>query len=153
MNLSAIEIVDIAKRVEAAGEAFYEAALDVLPEGNVRDTFAFLRNEERRHAHDFEALLADVKGASDPWRQEEDYGSYMRVLAEDRVFPDAEVAVAAVKGISTEADAVAYARRFEQDSIRFLEAMQEVVHASARPTVDALLAEERSHLAILDKLL
>ncbi|MBW1881309.1 MAG: hypothetical protein JRJ84_23385 [Deltaproteobacteria bacterium] len=96
--LSASEAVDMAKQVEDAGEAFYDEALKYLEDPEVRKIFEFLRDEEQRHAATFEQILETMGEESGGWREDDEYVSYIRLLAGTQVFPDAPAARAAVKG-------------------------------------------------------
>ena len=95
-SFSATEIVDIAKRIESAGEAFYDEALKHLKDPQIVEVFTYLRDEERRHGAVFEALLAKLEKAGGDFRLDEQYLGYMRALADDHVFPDPARARSAV---------------------------------------------------------
>lgn len=151
--LSGIEIVDIAKKIEACGQAFYDAAVEHVDDAEVRKLFTFLRNEERRHETEFETLLSHVEEADGEWRDNEEYVGYMRSLAEYRVFPDPEAARALVAAVDTPASALRHAMNFEKDSILFLHEMRPIVREEDRRMVDRLLDEERKHLRLLSDLL
>ena len=69
---SGTEIVDIAKQVESAGEAFYEEAIKHAKNEKVREVFAFLHAEEKRHGGVFEGFLANLAEAAGDWRQDEE---------------------------------------------------------------------------------
>jgi rubrerythrin len=147
------EIVDIAKQVEELGEAFYEEALKHLKDARIRRIFAFLRDEERRHAGLFEAMLSGLKSASVEWREDEQYLTYMRALARNHVFPDREAVRVAVQDLRDEAAAIRIALGFEKDSILFLHELRVLVREEDRNTVDQLIAEEREHVRTLQELL
>lgn len=150
--LSGIEIVDIAKKIETCGEAFYDAAVDHVDDPEVRKLFTFLRNEERRHETEFENLLSHVEEADGEWRDNEEYAGYMRSLAEYRVFPDPEAARALVAAVNDVTSVLRHAMNFEKDSILFLHEMRPIVREEDRRMVDRLLDEERKHLRLLSDL-
>jgi rubrerythrin len=147
------EIVDIAKQIERMGEAFYEEALHHLKDAKIREVFTFLRDEEGRHAGVFEALLGKLGDAPEQWRGDEEYLAYMRVLAQNRVFPDIDAVREAVKKLPDEEAAIRYALGFEKDSILFLHELRTRVREEDRETVDGLIAEEQSHVRSLQSLL
>ncbi len=150
--LSAIEIVDIAKKIEVCGQAFYDAAVEEVDDAEARKLFTFLRNEERRHETEFEALLSHVEEADGEWRDDEEYAGYMRSLAEYRVFPDPEAARALVTAVDDAASVLRHAMNFEKDSILFLHEMRPIVREEDRTMVDRLLDEERKHLRLLSEM-
>jgi rubrerythrin len=147
------EIVDIAKQIERQGEAFYEEALRHLKDSKIREVFAFLREEERRHGVVFEELLRKVGDSPQRWRQDEEYLAYMRSLARNRVFPDLDAARAAAKELPDECAAIRCALGFEKDSILFLHELRTMVRPAEQETVDRLIAEEQSHVRRLQNLL
>ena len=151
-SFSATEIVDIAKQIESAGEAFYAEALKHLKDPQIVKIFAFLRDEERRHGAAFEALLANLQKAGD-WRQDEQYLGYLRVLADDRVFPDPARARSVVAMLEDDEAAIRYALGFEKDSILFLYEMKTMMREEDQPMVERLIAEEKSHVLRLHALL
>lgn len=150
---SGSELIEIAIQIEACGEAFYDAALKHLKDARIRAVFTFLRDEEKRHAALFEELLSQLTDASAEWRLSDDYVTYMRALAENRVFPDPEAARAAVAELADEADAVRFAVGFEKDTILFLYEMRPMIRAKDRDVVDRLIAEEQRHVRTLSGLL
>jgi len=150
--LSASEVVDMAKQVEEAGEAFYEEALQYLEEPEVRRIFEFLRDEEQRHAATFERILQALGGVAGGWREDEEYVAYIRLLAGTQVFPDAPAARAAVKG-ATSSEVLRMAIEFEKDTILFFHEIRPMVEEDSRNVVDRLIAEERIHVTTLLRLL
>jgi rubrerythrin len=152
-TFSGSEIVDIAKQIEAAGEAFYSEALKHLKGAQIRRVFEFLRDEERRHADVFETLLAGFAEAQGEWRQDEDYLAYLRALGETRVFPDLQSARSAVSDLQDESAAIRHALDFEKDSILFLHELRTMAREESRAIVDQLIAEERGHVRTLNRLL
>jgi rubrerythrin len=152
MNLSATELVDAAKQIEAAGEAYYAAALARLKNGRVREVFAWLRAEEARHSEAFEGLLSGLAGREADWRQDEQYVGHLRAMIDGRVFPGPAAARAAAEAVADDDAAVEMAIGFEGDTIRYFEAIRELVAEADRPLVDSLIAEERSHIEALEAL-
>lgn len=152
MELSATELIDAAKQIEAAGEAFYEAALPVLKGAAVREVFQWLRAEEGRHAEAFEALLDALAQGDAAWRGDEQYQGHLRALIEGHVFPSPARAREAAAGLTTDAQAIELALGFERDTIRTLEAFRSRVRRTDRAMVDTLIEEERGHIEALEEL-
>ena len=153
MEYSGSELVDIAKQIEAAGEAFYATALERVEEPEIRRVFSFLRAEEARHATVFEDLLSQVEEADGDWRLDEEYMGYMRALADERVFPSLGKAADAVAKLKSETDALKYALSFEKDTILFLHELRPTVRSESHGILDKLIAEERTHVRMLYGLL
>lgn len=150
---SGSELVEIAIQIERCGEAFYEAALEHLKGAKIREVFQFLRDEEQRHAAVFEKLLSQLTDVSAEWRLNDEYVTYMRALADNRVFPDPDAARLAIEDLEDEADAVRYAIGFEKDTILFLYEMRPMVREKDREVVDTLIAEEQRHVRTLSGLM
>lgn len=150
-SFSGVEIVDIAKSIEASGEAFYDEVIEHLRDPKIQKTFTFLRDEEKRHEAEFERLLSGVSMA-DEWRTNEEYLGYMRALGDNRVFPSPDSARVTVRNIKTAVEAIDFAIRFEKESILFLQEMRTLVTEDSLTLVDSLMDEERKHLTLLTKL-
>ncbi len=153
MQLSGIEIVDIAKKIETFGVAFYDEAAKRATNPAVRDLFEFLRNEEMNHERAFEKLLATMSNADDDWREREEYLGYMSVLAEDLVFPAPEVARKMAADLPDERAALARALDFEKESILYFNEMRNAVREEDLHILTALIDEERKHLKLLADML
>jgi rubrerythrin len=148
-TLSGIEIVDIAKKIETWGVAFYDEASKHVESKEGRELFEFLRNEEKRHEIQFEKLLAKLPSAGDAWRDQGEYLGYMSVLAENMVFPNPDEAPAMIKELGSEAAILARAIEFEKESLLYFHEMRDLVQEEDRSLVDHLIKEERSHLKLL----
>lgn len=156
-ELSSIEILDLARQIEAAGEAFYATALEHLTDADTRAVFEHLREEEERHAAQFERLLGAVAAGASSWRTDEAYQGHLRGLVETRVFPDADAARAAAVELTRSAAgreaAIDKALEFERATIRFLHGLKGLVEAEGRDVLDRLIAEEQRHVRKLEALL
>lgn len=150
---SSSEIIDIAKQVEHAGEAFYAEALKHLKSKKVRELFTHLHSEELRHAQLFEKILSEIDGDTGPWRQDEEYLAYMRGLVRNQVFPNPEDARQQAAALEDERAAIMRAISFEKDSILFFHELRNVLAEENRGVIDSLVDEERKHLQALNKLL
>jgi rubrerythrin len=148
-SFSSSEIIDIAKQVERAGEAFYGEALLHMKKGSVRDLFAFLHAEERRHAALFEEILQGLEAEAGAWRKDESYLAYMRSLAKDHVFPDPEAARELASGLQGEEAALRQALEFEKASILFFHELRPALSEESYRAIDALVEEERKHVRAL----
>ena len=147
------EIVDIARQIERCGEAFYEQALPHLRDPRAREVFAWLRDEEAKHAATFERLLQGVELAAGEWRHADEYLGYLHALVDNRVFPEPEDAAAAVAMLDDDAAAIRFAIGFEKDSILFFHELGRMVGEADRVLIERLIAEERRHVRTLDALL
>jgi rubrerythrin len=151
--LSGIEIIDIAKKIETGGVAFYDEARERAKDPEARELFGFLRDEEKRHERQFERLLAKMPEVSADWRDQEEYLGYMSFLAQDLVFPDPGAARAVAADLEDEEAILVKAMEFEKASILYFHEMAPVVLEEDRDLVHHLIDEERKHLQLLRDLL
>ena len=153
MQLSGIEIVDVAKKLETFGIAFYDEAAKRAKSVAVRKLFELLRNEEMKHERAFEKLLANMADSGGDWREQEEYLGYMSALAADLVFPPPEVARKMAAALPDERAALVRALDFEKESILYFNEMLAMVREEDRHIVTKLVEEERKHLKMLTDLL
>ena len=153
MQLSGIEIVDIAKKIETFGVAFYDEAARRAKVPEVRKLFEFLCGEEKKHERAFEKLLAGMPSAGDEWRDREEYLGYLSILAEDLVFPEPEVARRMAADLPDEKAALSRALDFEKESILYFHEMRGMIREEDRSILDQLIDEERKHLRLLRDLI
>jgi len=148
-NLSGTEIIDIAKKIETWGVAFYDEASKQVKDEEASKLFAFLREEEKRHEKQFERLLGQGPQTDAEWRDNEEYAGYMRALAENIVFPEPSEAKKMVETLGDEAAVLARAIEFEKESLLYFHEIHQLVQEEFRGLVDGLIKEERKHLRLL----
>ncbi len=151
-NLSVTEVIDIARRLEAIGEAFYAEAARHVRTPDARRVLEWLAIEERRHADVFERVLQTVGRSTADWRVDEHYLAYLSTLAQDRVFPSVEAARARAAELDTDEAVIDQALLFERSSVAFFEALAERLAPEDRAVVGELVAEERRHIEALETL-
>lgn len=149
---SAEEVYDMAILTEQNGRAFYEAAAKAATTESVAKLMHNLAEAERNH----EATFRQMKEASPQHPPRETYPGeeqeYMGALLFSRVLPDEATGTRAVAAMRTDAEALDFAIAFEKDTILFLYEMRDIVSAEEAPKVEALLAQEKSHVRILSRL-
>jgi len=141
------EIVEIAIEIEKNGVTFYRILAESANMVRLRDLFAYLAEEEKRHITRFEEILESVGGyqISEAYYATQ-YMGYMKALADERVFRS-DVSVAEVADRArTPREAIDIAIGFEKESILFLHEMGELVSGTDGKTIQKLLDEERDHL-------
>lgn len=148
---SSAEIIDIARQIEACGEAFYGAAARTVSEPRVRDVFLRLQKEEQKHSAKFEQVLSQVKADPDHNRDNENYQVYMQALVESRVFSSPHLVDEAVAGLRGPHDAVELALKFEKEAVLFLGAFRRMVRDGDKAAVDELIEEEERHVVQLNR--
>jgi rubrerythrin len=126
-RFSVQEVIEIAIEIEKNGIAFYGRLTESADTVRLRDLFAYLAEEEKRHVAT-------------------QYMGYMKALADERVFKsDISVAEVADRARSPR-EAIDIAIGFEKESVLFLHEMWELVRESDREAIQKLLDEERDHV-------
>lgn len=149
---SAEEVYDMAILTEKNGRIFYEAAAAAANTENIAKLMANLAQAERNH----EITFRQMKEASPGHPPRETYAGeeqeYMQALLFARVLPDAEAGTRAVAVMQSDTEALDFALAFEKDTILFLYEMREIVSSDEVPRINALLAQEKSHVRLLTQL-
>ena len=149
------EAKKVAVALERHGFRFYNGLKDRVPSERARTVFAQMAQEERKHVSDIEALLPPGPAAwyPDP-ETEELVQRYFENFMEGGIFPTGADAEAAVLDLSDEIRAVELALGFEQEAVRFYQAMgRESGDAEAARSFADLARFEQGHVQMLDSLL
>ena len=149
---TASEVVQIAIQIERNGEVFYNALASSADSERVKDLYAYLAGEERKHAEVFQKMLEAVG----EYRPQEsfpgEYDAYMSALAESRVFTDDKAARDTASHAASPAEAIRIAQGAEKDSILFYYEMRALVPEREHATMNRIIDEEKSHLRKLTEL-
>ena len=151
-NLSTTEVIDIARQLEALGEAFYDEAARQVQSPAARKMLLWLAAEERRHAAVFESVLRAVGGLDGEWRVDEHYLAYLTPLARGGVFPSIEDARALVSQLGSDASVIGQALAFEHASVAFFESLAPRLAPADQRVVAELVAEEQRHIDALERM-
>ncbi|HIE43352.1 MAG TPA: hypothetical protein EYP78_00965 [Candidatus Omnitrophica bacterium] len=137
-------------RIEENGEKFYRRVADISEEGNVKESFTFLADEEVKHRETFEEMLPEIEKYEPPEAYPPEYFAYLRAYADNIIFkagidkelPENMDAISAVDfGIHRELDSIAY----------YYEAKKFVPEVE-RSLIDKIIEEERRHFVELSEL-
>jgi rubrerythrin len=143
------ELVKIAVEDEISGVAFYTAMAAKAKDKQLQKTFADLAEQEKFHQKRFEAMLTGLGGHKPAEEYPGQYLAYLRVLTDNRAFPDPKAAYKAAQQCRDDAAALALAIRFERDTLMLMNEMRHLVPAKDAPIVKQLAEEEQSHLVTL----
>jgi rubrerythrin len=148
-QFSAEKTYDMAILTERNGRVFYEAAAAAATTERVAKLMHHLAEAERSH----EATFRRMREVSPQHPPRETYAGeeeeYMGALLFSRVLPDEAAGTRAVAAMRADAEALDFAIAFEKDTILFLYEMRDIVSADEAAKVNALLAQEKSHVRIL----
>ena len=150
-GFNANEIFQIAIDIEGNGKHFYEKAMDLVDDPDVKELLAFLAQEEAEHFKRFTELKAQLpKTATEDtiWDPENEMNRYLQMMANMHVFRsdfDVEEELSRVKNSE---DVLKLGIQFEKDSIIFFLTMQDATEGEkeGRELIGQLVNEEKKHL-------
>jgi rubrerythrin len=137
------------------GKAFYEEAAQKTADPGVRSLCKELAEWEARHVSHFEAMrraLPDSAREGATFDPDSELAGYVRAAADEHVFLQNKDVGELVAACRSSLDLLELAIRFEKDSVRFYEAMKELVAAHlGQVNLDSLIDEELRHIAALSR--
>lgn len=151
ISFSGSELINIAIGIEERGVAFYASMADATKNANAREIFRYLADMERRHIQIFQGMLGEADKFKFPETAGE-YAVYLQALVDSAVFSDELIASKMAKGAESDTSALELAIGAEKDSILFYYEMRDIMPQRAQPTVNKIIAEEKSHLRQLSEL-
>jgi len=149
-GFNASEVFQIAIDIEENGRRFYEKAMGLSDDHEVKAFFAALAQEEAEHLERFKELrsqLPQTASEGTVWDPEHEMDQYLQMMADMNVFrSDVDMEEKLSLAGSVE-DALKLGIQFEKDSIIFFLSMQEATADNrGRKSIDQLVNEEREHL-------
>ena len=149
-GFNASEVLQIAIDIEENGRRFYEKAMGLSDDHEVKAVFAALAQEEAEHLEKFKDLksqLPETTSEDTVWDPEHEMDQYLQMMADMNVFRsdlDMEEKLSLVGSVE---DALKLGIQFEKDSIIFFLSMQEATAENkGRKSIDQLVNEEKEHL-------
>ncbi len=160
-TFSLSEILQMARRIEENGEAFYRKAAETVEEDSLKNLFTELADMEVEHARVFDAMKEQLEGkdaaltAFDP---QGEAALYLGAFVDRRIFDPDEDPLAIFSGEVDAEKILLKAIEKEKETIIFYLGLKDAVYASSmqdavRPSIDDIIGEEKKHVAVLaDKL-
>jgi len=149
---SGSEIVGIGIQIEKNGRDFYNALDKQSTNKKSKEVFRYLAGEEEKHIKVFEQILSSAENYEPAEAYPGEYSDYMKSLASECVFTQADKGNELAKKIKSEKEAVEKGIGFEKESIIFYEGIKKVVLNYSNGLVEQLIAQEQLHLKELLKL-
>jgi rubrerythrin len=147
------EVLEMAVETERSGKQFYDAVAAETADPKLKELLSFLAAEEDRHIAAFQQLARDVKERPEdlPYNWEE-AALYLDAITHSRYFLGKGKALDLAKSSKTAAEALTHAIGFEKETLLFYAEVLNMVAERNRPTVQRLIAEEKSHVVRLTQL-
>ena len=152
ISFSGSELINIAIGIERRGIAFYDIMTRSTGNATARDVFQYLADMERQHARIFQNMLAEADKYQIPETYAGEYAAYLQALVDSAVFTDDFVTSEMATKTNSDIEAMELAIGAEKDSILFYYEMKDIMPQRAQPTVNKIIAEEKSHLRQLSGL-
>jgi len=152
ISFSGSELINIAIGIERRGIAFYDIMTRSTGNAIARDVFQYLADMERQHAQIFQGMLSEADKYQIPETYAGEYAAYLQALVDSAVFTDDFVTSEMATKTNSDIEAMELAIGAEKDSILFYYEMKDIMPQRAQPTVNKIIAEEKSHLRQLSEL-
>ena len=152
ISFSSGELINIAIGIERRGIAFYDVMARSTENAEARDIFQYLADMEREHMQIFQGMLGEAEKYQPSESPDGEYSAYLQALIDSAVFTDDIVTSETATEANSDIKALELAIGAEKDSILFYYEMRDLMPQRTRPTVDKMIAEEKSHLRGLSEL-
>ena len=152
ISFSGSELLTIAIGIERRGIAFYDIMTRSTKNAIAREVFKYLGDMEREHIRTFQGMLAEADKYQFLETPAGEYTTYLQALVDSAVFTNDLVTSEMATKVSSDIEAMELAIGAEKDSILFYYEMKDIMPQRAQPTVNKIIAEEKSHLRQLSEL-
>ena len=152
ITFSASELINIAIGNERRGLAFYDILTKSADSAEARSIFRYLVDMEREHIQTFQNMLTEADKYEITEACTEEYAAYLQALVDTAVFSEDLINSEMATEAESDIKALELAIGAEKDAILFYYTMKEIMPQRAQPTVDKIIAEEKSHLRQLSEL-
>ena len=155
VELNAIEILEIAERIEQNGADFYQEAADIFDDPDISKTLLRLAEWETKHEcifADMRRLILESGMETDTYIYSGEKLSDAKVMAGLAVFGIRPEPGDVLSGKEDEADIIRGAIEKEKDSIVFYTGLKNFVHSKENVNIiDSIIKEELEHIRILNR--
>ena len=148
-KFSVVEAVEQAVQTEKMGYQFYRTMADKFKEQKeLVELFNLLAEKEIQHEQRFSELFDTVRSIEVD--NSEEVALYMKAIVESEFFMGKNKSLPSLEHVKTVLDAVKFAIGFEKETLLYFYEMRNIV--SDNKAIDAIIAEERSHIIWLGRL-
>ena len=141
-SITSIEsVLDLAVWLEKHGQAFYESARDAATEAELKELFAQLAVEERRHCAIYTDLYQLYTGKSVEGEQLlGEYGKFIQLLIRE-IIQSLEF-----EGVASQGDLLGRALQFEKNTLLYFSEVKPLFRGKAGSLIEAICREEKRHI-------
>ncbi len=149
-GFNADEVFQIAIDIEENGKRFYEKAMDIVDNPDVKAVLGSLAKDEAEHLKKFAELKAQLpKTATEAtvWDPEHEMNQYLQMMADIHIFRSDLDVEKKLSLANNPEDILKLGIQFEKDSIVFFQTMQDATEEKkGREIIGQLINEEKVHL-------
>ena len=134
-------VLDLAVWLEKHGQVFYEDARDAATDPDLKETFATLAAEEKKHCAIYTDLYELYTGKSSEGDDLlGEYGDFIRLLIRE-ITQSLEF-----KGVLTQEELIDRALQFEKDTLLYFNEVKPLFRGKAGALIEAVCREEKRHI-------
>ena len=154
ISLNAIEVFEIAERMERNSVNFYRKAAEAFTDENLSATLQSLSEFEKEHENNYANMRKHI--STKEWNlitfdPENEIALYLQKIADSHIFDPKKDPAEQLKDKGTIADILNFAIESEKNSIIFYVGLKNYVPATTgKNEVDEIIDEEMSHIAELN---
>ncbi|HDQ99923.1 MAG TPA: hypothetical protein ENN51_06535 [candidate division WOR-3 bacterium] len=154
LGYSGPEVMEMAVETERGGKLFYDSVAETTDNEELRRLFRFLGEEEVKHIAVFRDIARSLTERPEemPYHWEEAV-PYLDAIVNSRYFLGGDKALALARTATTPEAAITHALGFEKETLLFYTELLSMVAERNRPALERLIAEEKSHVVRLTRLL
>jgi len=149
---SVSELINTAIGIERRGIIFYDIMAKSTDDAIAKDVFQGLADMERGHIQIFQDMLGEADKYPPSETSSEEYAGYLQALIDSAVFTDDMITSEMATQADSDIEAVELGISAEKDSILFYYEMRDIMPRRVLPTIDRIIAEEKSHLQQLSEI-
>jgi rubrerythrin len=143
------EILKIAIKVEENGKKLYEALEKKTGNDNVRQVWAYLKDQEEIHRKTFSMMLDNIGDYIVYEFSPGEYDAYIKAIAGGYIFIEELMEKKIKEGFNSDLEAVDFGIYIEKESILTYSALHQYVLPEKHPILDRVIDEEKNHLVKL----
>ena len=134
-------VLDLAVWLEKHGQAFYESARDAVTEPGLKETFAILAAEEKKHCAIYTDLYELYTGKSAEGEELlGEYGKFIQLLIKE-ITQSLEF-----NGVLTQEELINRALQFEKNTLLYFAEVKPLFRGKAGSLIEAVCREEKRHI-------
>jgi rubrerythrin len=146
------EVLELAIKIEQNGVTFYKSLADRATNSQISEVFSQLAQEEQDHISTLKEWLDKLAERETTESYPEEYGAYMKNLADESAYQCDTACQSLVSKAATELETIQVGLFFEKDFLLFLYEMRDFVTQADMSIIDSLIKEEKQHLIQLLRL-